>query len=78
MKHQAELFEQMKPELLTQYLNQYLWFENGQVLDFDIGHEAFVLRVYGDGEPRPRTILMVRKVVSEEPTFLLRSPLRLV
>ena len=75
MEHQAELFEQMKPELLTQYLNQYVWFENGQVLDSDTSHEALVLRAYGDGEPRP---LMVRKVVPVEPTFSVRSPLRLV
>ena len=49
MECQAKLFEQMKPELLTQYLNQYVWFENGQILDSDISHEALVLRAYGDG-----------------------------
>jgi Protein of unknown function (DUF2281) len=33
-------------------------------LDADVDHETLILRIYGDGEPRP---LFVRKVVAVEP-----------
>ncbi len=75
MERQAITFEQAKPHLMAQFLNQYVWFEDGQVLDADVDHETLVLRVYGDGEPRP---LFVKKVVAVEPQFVVRSPLRLV
>jgi hypothetical protein len=75
MERQAIAFEQAKPDLMPQFLNQYVWFEDGQVLDADVDHETLVLRVYGDGEPRP---LFVKKVVAVEPQFVVRSPLRLV
>jgi hypothetical protein len=70
MEHQATCFEQAKPELLPQFLNQYVWFEDGQVLDADVDHEALVLRIYGDDEPRP---LFVKKVVAVEPQLMMRS-----
>jgi hypothetical protein len=75
MERQSIAFEQAKPELMAQFLNQYVWFEDGRVLDADVDHETLVLRVYGDGEPRP---LFVKKVVAVEPQFIVRSPLRLV
>jgi hypothetical protein len=74
MERQSVLFEQMKPELLMQYSNQFIWFEDGQVLDADQNHEALVLRAYGEGEPRS---LFVKKVVPVESTLFVRSPLRL-
>jgi hypothetical protein len=70
MEQQAELFDRAKPQLLADYLHQYVWFENGQVLDSDLNHEALVLRIYGTGAPRP---LFIRKVVSVEPKLLVRS-----
>jgi hypothetical protein len=75
MECQAIAFEQAKPALIGKYLNQYVWFEDGQVLDADVNHEDLVLRIYGDGEPRP---LFIKKVVAVEPQFVVRSPLRLV
>lgn len=60
MERQSELFDRAKPQLIEPFLNQYVWFEDGQVLDADVDHETLVLRCYGDGEPRP---LFVRKVV---------------
>ncbi len=74
MERQAVLFDQMKPELLTKYLNQFVWFEDGKILDSDSNHEALVLRAYGEGEPRS---LFVKKVVPIEPSLFVRSPLRL-
>jgi hypothetical protein len=70
MERQAIAFEQAKPDLMAQFLNQYVWFEDGQVLDADVDHETLVLQVYGDGEPRP---LFVKKVVAVEPQFVVRS-----
>jgi hypothetical protein len=75
MERQAELFEQSKAQWVEAFLNQYVWFEDGQVLDSDVNHEALVLRIYGDGEPRPA---FVKKVVAVEPQLQVRSPLRLV
>ena len=70
MEQQADLFEKAKDMLVEQFLDRYVWFENGQVLDADPSHEALVLRIYGDGEPRP---LFIRKVVITEPKLLVRS-----
>jgi hypothetical protein len=64
MERQAIAFEQARSVLLEQFLGQYVWFEDGRVLDADVDHETLVLRIYGDGEPRP---LFVRKVVAVEP-----------
>jgi hypothetical protein len=61
MEQQADLFEAAKPQLIEQFLDRYVWFENGQVLDSDANHEALVLRIYGNGEPRP---LFIRKVMT--------------
>jgi hypothetical protein len=58
---------------MERFLNQYVWFEAGQVLGSDKSHEAFVLRDYQGGKPRP---LFIRKVVKVEPEFIVRSPLR--
>jgi hypothetical protein len=70
MEQQAELFDRVKPQLIETYLSQYVWFENGQVLDSDPNHEALVLRIYGSEAPRP---LFIRKVVTVEPKLLVRS-----
>jgi hypothetical protein len=70
MEQQADLFEAAKPQLIEQFVGQYVWYENGQVLDSDVDREVLVLRIYGDGEPRP---LFVRKVMAAEPSLLVRS-----
>jgi hypothetical protein len=70
MEQQADLFEIAKPQLIEQFRDRYVWFENGQVLDSDLNHEALVLRIYGEGEPRP---LFIRKVMAVEPKFIVRS-----
>ena len=74
LEHQAELFEQAKPKLWEKFAGRYIWFEDGRVLDSDLNHEALVLRIYGEGEPRS---LFIRKIVAVEPRFLVRSSLRL-
>jgi hypothetical protein len=49
MERQSIAFEQAKPELMAQFLNQYVWFEDGRVLDADVDHETLVLPAYGHG-----------------------------
>jgi hypothetical protein len=70
MEQQADLFEAAKPQLIEQFLGRYVWFENGQVLDSDVDREVLVLRIYGDGEPRP---LFIRKVMNTDPKLIVRS-----
>jgi hypothetical protein len=70
MEQQADLFEAVKPQLIEQFLGQYVWCENAQVLDSDIDREALVLRIYRDGVPRP---LFIRKVMTAEPKLMVRS-----
>jgi hypothetical protein len=71
MEHQGTYFDQMKEILLKQYENQYIWLEEGTIKDFDVSHEALVLRIYGEGEPRS---LFIKKVVAIEPSLIARSP----
>jgi hypothetical protein len=71
MERQSTYFDQMKEILLKQYENQYIWLEEGTVKDFDVSHEALVLRIYGEGEPRS---LFIKKVVAIEPSLIVRSP----
>jgi hypothetical protein len=71
MERQGTYFDQMKEVLLEQYENQYIWLEEGTVKDFDVSHEALVLRIYGEGEPRS---LFIKKVVGIEPRLIARSP----
>jgi hypothetical protein len=71
MERQAQQYEAMRSQLVEQYLNQYIWFEDGQILDTDPDHATLVLRAYGDGEPRP---LFVKKVVPIESKLTVRSP----
>jgi hypothetical protein len=71
MERQAEQYEEMRSHLIEQYTNQYIWFENGQVLDSDPDHATLVIRAYGDNEPRP---LFIKKVLPIEPQLQVRSP----
>jgi hypothetical protein len=70
MEQQSDLFEAAKPQLIVQFLGRYVWCENGQVLDSDLDREVLILRIYGDGEPRP---LFIRKVMNTETKLLVRS-----
>ena len=71
MEHQAGLFEQMRAQLVAQYLGQYILFEDGQVLDADEDHAALVLRTYEKTGLRP---LFVRRVLEAEPQLGVRTP----
>jgi hypothetical protein len=46
LEHQQMLFDVAKPELLQTYRDQYVAFEDGQVLDYDSDDRAMAERVY--------------------------------
>ena len=71
IEHQAQLFDQMRPELLKHYQDQYVWFEDGKVLDTDQDQAALAIRVYGQAGLRP---LLIKKVRFEDPQPLVRTP----
>jgi hypothetical protein len=47
MERQRDLFDGAKPALLEKYLNQYIAFEDGQVLDSDADRQKLAERIYG-------------------------------
>jgi hypothetical protein len=73
IEHQAQLFDQMRPELLKHYREQYVWFEDGHVLDTDEDQAALAIRAYDRTGLRP---LLIKKVRSEDPNPLVRTPFR--
>jgi hypothetical protein len=73
IEHQAQLFDQMRPELLKHYREQYVWFEDGHVLDTDEDQVALAIRAYDRTGLRP---LLIKKVRSEDPKPLVRTPFR--
>jgi hypothetical protein len=46
LEQQQALFDAAKPELLQTYRDQYVAFEDGQVLDHDLDDRAMAERVY--------------------------------
>jgi hypothetical protein len=46
MARQQQLFDAAKPTLLETYLNQYVAFEDGQVLDHDVDRIKLAERIY--------------------------------
>ncbi len=45
ISRQATQLEQMKTELTDEYLDKWVWFEDGQVLDSDENHQPLLKRV---------------------------------
>jgi hypothetical protein len=46
LDRQKNLYESMKPELVDQYLGEFIAFEDGRVLDHDLNERELVERVY--------------------------------
>jgi hypothetical protein len=46
MSRQRQLFDEARPRLLEQYVNEYVAFEDGQVLDHDVDRVKLAERVY--------------------------------
>ncbi len=46
MERQGALFEEAKPALVEQYLDEYVAFEDGRILDHDVDGQRLAERVY--------------------------------
>jgi hypothetical protein len=64
--HQRQLFDEAKPMLLENYLNEYVAFENGQVLDHDVDEEKLAERIYRKYGDRD---LLTKQVTIEERVY---------
>jgi hypothetical protein len=64
--HQRQLFDEAKPMLLENYLNEYVAFEDGQVLDHDIDEEQLAERIYRKYGDRD---LLTKQVTVEERVY---------
>jgi hypothetical protein len=70
LQHQQTLFDRAKSQLLADYDGQYVWFEDGQILDSDRDESALFLRAYTPDETRP---LFIAQVLATEPSRSIRS-----
>ena len=70
LEHQQSLFEQCRDRLMEDYSGEFIWFENGNVLDRDMDESVLFLRVSGAFPDRALFIAQVRSV---EPKRSVRS-----
>ena len=61
---QKALYETAKPQLIEQYLGEFIAFEDGRVLDHDLSEQKLVKRVYQHYGYRD---LLIKQVWLEEP-----------
>ena len=61
---QKALYETAKPQLIEQYLGEFIAFEDGRVLDHDLSEQKLVQRVYQHYGYRD---LLIKQVWLEEP-----------
>jgi hypothetical protein len=70
LDRQEALFDAAKPHLLTTYPSEFVAFENGIVLDHDTNEKSLVQRVFTQ---HPNQDLLIRQVLEQEPTLIVRS-----
>jgi hypothetical protein len=63
---QRRFFDEMKPMLLENYLNEYVALEDGQVLDHDVDDQQLADRVYAKYGYRD---LLMKQVTQEETVY---------
>ena len=69
-KAEVQAFERMHPQLVKQYLGQFVAVHEGQIVDADVDFEALFLRL----EKRLGDVPVLIRPVSVEPTPELRAP----
>jgi len=70
LKAEIQAFERMHPQLVKQYLGQFVAVHEGQIVDADVDFEALFLRL----EKRLGDVPVLIRPVSVEPTPELRAP----
>jgi hypothetical protein len=66
MDRQQRLFDEARPKLLETYLNQYVAFEDGQVLDHDGDRVELAKRIYAKYGYRD---LIMQRVTLHKPVY---------
>jgi hypothetical protein len=64
LDRQKSLYESVKPELVDQYLGEFIAFEDGRVLDHDLNERSLIERVYRDYGYRD---LLIKQVWLKDP-----------
>jgi predicted DNA-binding protein len=70
LKAEVQAFERMHPQLVKQYLGQFVAVHEGQIVDADVDFEALFLRL----EKRLGDVPVLIRPVSVEPASELRAP----
>ena len=70
LKAEIQAFERMHPQLVKQYLGQFVAVHEGQIVDADVDFEALFLRL----EKRLGDVPVLIRPVSVEPPPELRAP----
>jgi hypothetical protein len=65
---QQQLFNEAKPRLLEQYLNEYVAFEDGLILDHDVDDQKLAERVYA--KYGYRDLIMQRVTLKERVYYI--------
>ena len=67
---QKALYETAKPQIIEQYLGEFIAFEDGRVLDHDLSEQKLVQRVYQHYGYRD---LLIKQVWLEDPHLSVAS-----
>ncbi|MGV0023386.1 hypothetical protein [Phormidesmis priestleyi] len=70
LQQQEALFEQAKPQLLGQYLGEFIAFESNEVLDHDRDEKKLAERVYTKYGYRD---ILIKQVLPQEPQRFVRG-----
>jgi len=70
LEAESQAFERLHPQLIRQYMGQFVAVHNGQVVDADANFEALFLRL----QQHLGEIPVLIRAVSTEPTPELRAP----
>jgi hypothetical protein len=70
LQHQQDLFEQCRSQLLETHARQFVWFEDGVVLDADGDQGELFERVMSQD---PGRTVFIAQVLATEPKRMVRS-----
>ena len=68
LEQQQSLFEQCRAQLMEDYSGEFIWFENGVVLDRDTDESMLFLRVLGTFPDRTLFIAQDKTISQEQMT----------
>jgi hypothetical protein len=75
LQRQQDLFEQCRSQLLETHADQFVWFENGVILDADVDQGELFDRAM---DQDPERTVFIAQVLESEPKRMVRSPRLLI